>query len=90
MRHPEAGMARFPVSSVQHWSGHGWQECEPPAKPPRPERQAPKKDRPRAPRPIKTPPPEAVKSTPVDATQDEPKKTSTKSQKAPSGRKEAE
>lgn len=88
MSHPEAGTARFPRSAVQHWSGHGWTECEPPEKPPRPQRRTGKPQRPRARRPQK-PVAEPVKSTPVDAQQDGDKKpSSAKTQKAPSGRKE--
>lgn len=67
--------AKVPVSAVQHWSGHGWVETDPP-----PRRTA-----------SKNAPAEPVESTPVDATQtvDKPSgKSTTKTQKAPSGRKE--
>lgn len=90
MRHPTAGEARFPASAVQHWSGHGWEECDPPEKPDRPPRPTGKRQRPRAPRPTpqNTPAP-PVRSTPVDAKQDAGKKPLSKSTpKAPSGRKE--
>lgn len=88
MQHPDVGTARFPVSSVQHWSGHGWVECDPPEKPQRPSRTAGRPVRQRAPRPTSTPA-EPVQSTPVDATQDTAKKPMSKTtQKAPNGRKE--
>jgi hypothetical protein len=87
MRHPDAGVARFPRSAVQHWSGHGWVECDPPAKPPRPERRTGKRQRARAPRPTSSPA-QPVKSTPVDAPPDMSKKPVSKTPKAPSGRKE--
>lgn len=88
MKHPDVGTARFPLSAVQHWSGYGWVEVDPPEKPPRPPRPAGKPVRQRAPRPH-TPPAEPVKSTPVDAKPDSDKKPpSTSTKKAPHGRKE--
>lgn len=65
--------ARMPESAVQHWEGLGWEITDPP------------------PRPVRRPksrPAQPVESTPVDAKQDAEHKTSARTRKAPSGRKE--
>jgi hypothetical protein len=75
--------ARIPQSAVPHWEGRGWELTDPPPRPARPAR---------SPKFAPAEPVESEKSAaPVDATTEDKAddaKSSAKTLKAPSGRKE--
>lgn len=81
--------AKVPASAVQHWSGHGWVETDPPPRRTytRPTDATVEQAMEAAAAALNAPAP-PVESTPVDATQDTVDDKPTKPRKAPSGRKE--